>query len=138
MQKSRNFWVNFINALLLTTELLGFDLGVTGDEIVGTFVSGNISLIIMTLLNLYNPIRKFITTKAWVGFDFLSSRNFWTNIVTFVMTSITLFTGTEIPLEGAEVISNTVVEGNWINIVIALVMNIGNFVLHDIEGKKSA
>lgn len=103
---------------------------VTG--VIDAINSGNISLILPILVvNFLNPITTIVKNGGpdWKGM--LNSPNFWTQVITTVLSVFAIF-GLVIPEEALTGFLDAVIGKNasFIEIVIAFVIHLGNFVFH--------
>lgn len=127
---SRNFFVSLISILLLAIELNGFPVSTDAGQIFDAVGAGQVSAIIsIFFVNFLNPILKLASkAKKWT-WDFLKSPNFITQVVTVILIGLTGL-GISFPDGAAAAIVDSIFQGGFQTIVVALVVNILNPLYH--------
>jgi len=112
----------------------GSDLGIDPKNLVDTIQAGDISAIVLVLLNLFSPLQRIISDKLYVNLEFLKSRNFLTQSVTVILTSLSVFVSPEISADG-DAIGEAIASGEVGTILAVVVLHFSNFINHKLEKK---
>lgn len=127
---SKNFFVSLISIILMAIELNGFNVNTDAGQIYDAIDAGQISTIIsIFFVNFLNPILKLASKAASWTWDFLKSPNFITQVVTVLLIGLTGF-GIAFPDGAAAAVVDSIFQGGFQTIVVALVINILNPLYH--------
>ena len=123
---SKNFYVTIIGMVLLALEGNNILVSQSADEIYNIFES-NEGFELISILTVFfaNPMFKLVSKiiAKEFSFDFFSSSNFQTQIVTFLTILVTAFIGNDELLAG---------------IAVSLIINVVNLISHVVKNKKNA
>ena len=120
---SQNFFITILSIVLLGLQSNGIETGYTADGIFALFEDQNLtSALVLVVINFLNPIIKLVNSivkKTW-SWAFIRSQNFQTQLLSVVTILLSLF---------LDEVST--------GIVISIVLNIWNLVVHLIEKNES-
>lgn len=134
---SRNFFVSLVSLILLTFELNNIGTGADPDQIVEAVSAGDFGRILsIFFLNFLNPIMKLISKAATWTWNFLKSTNFWTQVITTVLTAVAML-GVVFPEGAAANLSDAFLGGEIGVILTALIINVVNPIIHFFRNKKA-
>lgn len=127
---SRNFFVSLISIILMAIELNGFNINTDAGQIYDAIDAGQVSTIVsIFFVNFLNPILKLASKAATWTWDFLKSPNFITQVVTVILIGLTGL-GIAFPSGAAAAVVDSIFQGGFQTIVVALVINILNPLYH--------
>lgn len=127
---SRNFFVSLISIILMAIELNGFNVSTDAGTIYDAIDAGQVSTIVsIFFVNFLNPILKLASKTASWTWNFLKSPNFLTQVVTVILIGLTGF-GIAFPDGAAAAVIDSVFQGGFQTIVVALVINVLNPLYH--------
>lgn len=127
---SRNFFVSLISIILMAIELNGFNVNVEPSEIYDAIDLGQVSTIVsIFFVNFLNPILKLASKAASWTWDFLKSPNFITQVVTVILIGLAGL-GIAFPQGAAANVVDSIFQGGFETIAVALVVNILNPLYH--------
>lgn len=138
---SSNFLTSLISLALLFITYQQIPVNISAEETFSQLQGKNFITAILTVIipNFFNPLMKLIGKITSGGFDwgFIKSPNFWTQILTVVLASVTAITGIEF---GGDAPGQLV--ASWgdgaLAFVMAMLINIINPLWHFFFDKKVA
>lgn len=135
---SRNFFVSLVSLILLSLELNSLPTGADPGTIVDVIQNPDIGRIVSIIfLNFLNPVMKIISKTAVWDWGFLKSMNFWTQVITVVLTGVAML-GIVFPDGAAAAMVEAVFGGEFNAIWVAFGMNILNPIYHFFQKPKGA
>jgi len=111
----------------------GDSIGIDPANIIESIDSGDISVILLGLINLAQPLIKIVKEKLY-NFEFLKSRNFLTNVVTVLLVALNNYVSPEISDDPTAII-DAIESGGVGTIAAAVIMHLVNFINHSLEKK---
>lgn len=136
--ESKNFFVSALTLVFMFLASNDIFVDVTPTELVDKFNGGSLFTIIVSIIipNLFNPVMKIIQKIAsgTLTTDFLKSTNFWTQFITVILMSTTLFLPLEFPADASTDLVSAW-DAGFIPFLGALVINIVNPIYHFFKDK---
>lgn len=127
---SRNFLVSIVSLILLAFAANNLGITADADTIVETLQGGNRGAIFgLIVLNLLNPIMKIVSKGFKWSWDFVKSKNFWTQLLTVVLSAASL-SGISFPVDAPTELIDGIETKEFQTIAISIVINILNPVWH--------
>jgi len=111
----------------------GSSIGIDPSNLIDSIDSGDVSVILLGLINLAQPIVKIVKEKLY-NLEFLKSRNFLTNVVTVILVALNNYLSPEISDDPTAII-DAVESGGIGTIVAAVILHLTNFINHSFEKK---
>jgi len=127
---SRNFFISLLSVLLMAIELNGFNVSTDAGQIYDAIDAGQVSTIVsIFFVNFLNPILKLASKTASWSWGFLKSPNFLTQVATVLLVGLAGL-GIAFPDGAAAAVVDSIFQGGFQTIVVALVINILNPLYH--------
>ena len=134
---SRNFFVSLVSLVLLAFSANDLGITTTPDQLVETVASKNTGAIIaLFFMNFLNPVLKLASKGFQWSWDFVRSANFWTQVLTTVLSAVSLV-GIAFPSEAPTELVEAVQSKDFLTIYSAIGVNILNSVWHFFQKPKT-
>lgn len=133
---SRNFFVSLVSLMLLAFTANDLGITTTADQLVETVASKNTGAIIaLFFMNFLNPILKLVSKGFQWSWDFVRSTNFWTQVLTTVLSAVSL-AGVAFPADAPTELVDAVQSKDFLTIYSAIGVNILNSLWHFFQKQK--
>lgn len=133
---SRNFFVSLVSLVLLAFSANDLGITTTAGQLVETVASKNTGAIIaLFFMNFLNPVLKLVGQGFKWSWDFVRSPNFWTQVLTTVLSAVSLV-GIAFPAEAPTELVEAVQSKDFLTIYSAIGVNILNSLWHFFQKPK--